>query len=360
MSKTIVVMAGGTGGHVFPALAVAKQLMDMGHRIVWIGTRQGLEAEVVPQAGIEIRWITISGLRGKGWVNWLVAPGRLVRAGYEAMRILRDIKPAVVLGLGGFVTGPGGVMARLLGIPLLIHEQNAVAGLTNRLLLPLAQCVMEAFPGTFNNPRKVIYTGNPVRKEIAALAPPELRFKQHQGPLRLLVIGGSLGASALNKIVPAAVALFPTGERPEVLHQAGKKHIAAAQSCYAQCQVQAQVVPFIEDMAQALGWCDLVICRAGALTIAELAAAGVGAILIPFPHAVDDHQTYNGQYLAEPHAAFLVQEAQLNADVLFRMMQKLGNRERLLAMASAARKLAKPDATFHVAQLCDSYAGGQH
>lgn len=353
--KPVVVMAGGTGGHVFPALAVALQLRAAGNPVVWMGTKSGLEAEVIPKQDIPVAWISISGLRGKGLFSWFVAPFKLIYACSQAFFALLKIRPSIVIGMGGFVTGPGGIMARLLGIPLLIHEQNAVAGLTNRILAKFANRVMEAFPGTFKG-RKVEYTGNPVRQEIAHITEPGQRFASRSGKIRLLVLGGSLGARALNRVLPEALAMLPEAQRPEVWHQAGKRNIEDAKEHYEKAKVEVRLLPFIDDMAEVLAWADLVVCRAGALTIAELAAAGIGAILVPFPYAVDDHQTFNAKYLADQHAAYIVQESQLNGELLSRMLAKLTqSRENLLELANVSRSLARADATDRVVNLCQEY-----
>ncbi|MGH8561955.1 MAG: undecaprenyldiphospho-muramoylpentapeptide beta-N-acetylglucosaminyltransferase, partial [Nevskiales bacterium] len=289
-------MAGGTGGHVFPALAVAERLRELGHRVVWMGTQAGLEARVVPAHGLPIEWITIAGVRGKGLLTLLLAPLELLRALLQAIGILRRYRPQVVIGLGGFVAGPGGFAAWLLGRPLIIHEQNAIAGLTNRLLARLARRVLEAFPDTFPVSGKRLTVGNPVRPEIAALPPPEQRLAGRSGAVRMLVLGGSLGALALNRGVPQALALLPPELRPDVRHQAGRT-LDEANKAYAAAGLDIQPEAFIEDMAAAYAWADLLVCRAGALTVAELAAAGLPALLIPFPHAVDDHQSANAHYL---------------------------------------------------------------
>lgn len=353
--KPVVVMAGGTGGHVFPALAVALQLREAGNPVIWMGTRHGLEAEVIPKQDIPVAWISISGLRGKGILSWFLAPFKLALACSQAFMALLRIRPSIVIGMGGFVTGPGGMMAKLLGIPLLIHEQNAIAGLTNRILAKVANQVMEAFPGTFQG-KKVEYTGNPVRADIAGIAEPNERFANRSGSIRLLVLGGSLGARALNKVLPEALAKLDKESRPEVWHQAGKRNIEDAKQNYSQAGVEVRLMPFIEDMAEVLAWADLVVCRAGALTVAELAATGVGSILIPFPYAVDDHQTHNAKYLADKHAAFIVQESQLDAELLSRMLIKLTqSREQLLELANIARSLARADATDRVVNLCEQY-----
>ncbi|MCH8929827.1 MAG: undecaprenyldiphospho-muramoylpentapeptide beta-N-acetylglucosaminyltransferase, partial [Proteobacteria bacterium] len=309
MSGPVMIMAGGTGGHVYPALAVARGLAAMGRDVVWLGTRRGLEGRVIPQQQIPIEWISVSGLRGKGVVNWLLAPFRLLRALFQALSILRKTRPSVVLGMGGFVSGPGGLAARLLGRRLVIHEQNAVAGLTNRSLARIADRVLEAFPGSFPNPghiRSGVETvGNPVRDEILSLAEPGRRMAGRSGSLRLLVLGGSQGALRLNTMTPLALAQIDGGQRPQVWHQAGARTLDQAKAAYRQHDIDARVEPFIEQMADAYGWADLVVCRAGALTVFELAAAGLAAVLIPFPSAVDDHQNLNANWLVRAGAAVL-------------------------------------------------------
>ncbi len=354
MVTRVLIMAGGTGGHVFPALAVAEELRARGVEVVWLGTRRGLEAQVVPPTGIPLEWVSIGGLRGKSALTWLWAPFRLLRATGQALAVILRRRPMAVLGMGGFVTGPGGFVTWLLRLPLVIHEQNAVAGFTNRLLAPLASRVLEAFPATFSN--KATHTGNPVRANIAQLPLPEQRFTARSGALRLLVLGGSLGARALNETLPPALAGMAM--RPEVWHQSGTKLIDEARAAYQSAGVSARVEPFIADMAEAYGWADLVVCRAGALTIAELAAAGVGAILVPYPHAVDDHQTRNAAHLAEAGAAQVIQQRELNAERLREMISGLDDRARLLAMAQAARAHAMPDATRVVADQCMEAAHG--
>jgi UDP-N-acetylglucosamine--N-acetylmuramyl-(pentapeptide) pyrophosphoryl-undecaprenol N-acetylglucosamine transferase len=351
--RPVLIMAGGTGGHVFPALAVAERLQAHGAPVTWIGTRRGLEATLVPKAGIPIEWVGVAGLRGKSLRQRLMTPIMLSQALWQAGAILRRLRPPVVLGMGGFVSGPGGVMARLLGIPLVVHEQNAIAGMTNRWLARIAWRVMEAFPGTFPPQRRAITVGNPVRASIAQLPPPAERFTGRQGSRRLLILGGSQGAQALNQLVPAALALLAEGERPEVWHQAGGQLHQAAETAYRDAGIAARLTPFIDDMAQAYGWADLVLCRAGALTIAELAASGVGAILVPFPFAVDDHQTANARFLERDGAALICQQAELTVERLAALLKELlADPDRLLRMAEAARCLAKIDAAEQVAQAC--------
>ena len=345
MSARVLVMAGGTGGHVFPALAVAEALRARGVEVVWMGTRLGLEARIVPAAGIPVEWITIGGLRGKALGTRLVAPFKVGLAVLQALRIVLRVKPAVVLGMGGYAAGPGGVAAWLARRPLVIHEQNAVAGTTNRILARLAKRVLAAFPGAFPDSVPAEVVGNPVRAAIAALPPPDARFAGRSGAPRLLVLGGSQGALALNEVVPQALARLPEALRPEVRHQAGRNTLDIARAAYANVGVAAEVTEFIDDMAEAYGWADLAICRAGALTVSELAAAGLPAVLVPFPAAVDDHQTLNGGYLVAAGAAVLVPEKHLAQGRLARVLAGLlGDRGRLLDMARRARGVARPQA----------------
>ncbi len=351
-------MAGGTGGHVFPALAVADWLRARGVEVVWMGTRHGMEARVVPEAGIPIEWIQVGGLRGKGLSGWLLAPLRLARALYQALAILMRQRPRAVLGMGGFVSGPGGVASWLMRVPLLIHEQNAIPGLTNRLLARLAKRVMEAFPGSFARSMGAVQTGNPVRREIAELPDPEQRTTSPAESLKLLVVGGSLGAVAINEVVPAAVAQMSAAHRPEIWHQAGQRNLEEARAAYGEAGVEARVEPFIDDMAAAYSWADVVLCRAGALTISELATAGVAALLVPYPHAVDDHQTANARWLVEAGGARLIPQPLLNASYLAEQLSQLQeNRAGLRAMAVAARQVAAVDATERVANACLEVAG---
>jgi UDP-N-acetylglucosamine--N-acetylmuramyl-(pentapeptide) pyrophosphoryl-undecaprenol N-acetylglucosamine transferase len=355
-ARPVLIMAGGTGGHVFPALALARLLRAQQREVIWLGTQRGLEARVVPADGFPIEWLSVGGLRGKGVLTLLAAPFNLVRALWQALAIVRRHRPAVVVGLGGFVTGPGGLAAWLLRRPLLIHEQNAVAGFTNRCLAPLAREVLTAFPAALAGRPRVRMIGNPVRQDIAALPEPAVRFAARSGAVRLLVVGGSLGARRLNEVVPQALALLaanPALPALQVRHQSGDKLIDMARAAYAQAGVAGEVSPFIGDMAEAFGWADLVICRAGALTIAELAAAGVGSILVPYPHAVDDHQTHNARYLVDVGAAQLFADHSLTAEVLAPVLAELvADRARLLAMANAARAVAKPDAGQAMLEAC--------
>ncbi len=352
--KTVLVMAGGTGGHVFPALAVADLLREQGVSVHWLGTRAGLEAEVVPQAGFAIDFISIKGLRGKGLTGWTLAPVRLLIAIYQAIGICLRIKPNVILGMGGFVTGPGGVAGRLLAKPLLIHEQNAIVGMTNRWLAKIADRVMEAFPATFKLSQKAVHTGNPVRKSIIGLDKPDIRFAKRSGPIRILVVGGSLGASALNECVPQAFALLDEPDYPEIWHQTGKKKLLDTEQRYRDLGIQAKLMEFVSDMDSAYAWADLVICRAGAMTISEISNVGLASILVPYPYAVDDHQTANAHYLTDAGAAILIQQVELDPERLSRELESLirSGRNRLLEMANKALDLAKPNATYDVAQQC--------
>jgi UDP-N-acetylglucosamine--N-acetylmuramyl-(pentapeptide) pyrophosphoryl-undecaprenol N-acetylglucosamine transferase len=357
-SRPVLIMAGGTGGHVFPALAVAAELTGLGVPVAWLGTDQGLEARVVPAAGYSLTPIRVSGLRGKGLLRVFFAPFMLGIALLQALRAFLRLRPLAVLGMGGFTAGPGGLVAWLLRRPLLIHEQNSVPGLTNRLLAPFARVVLEGFPGSMPASRQAVAVGNPVRAGIAALAAPETRFAGRSGTLRLLVIGGSLGAQALNQVVPRAIARLPAAVRPQVHHQTGEAQVAGVQQRYRELGCDARVEAFIEDMAEAYAWADLVVCRSGALTVAELAAAGVASILVPYPYATDDHQTGNARYLADAGAALLMPQATLSDEWLSGTLSRFtGHRETLLAMAHRARELARPDAARRVALLCLEAAG---
>ncbi len=349
--KTIVIMAGGTGGHIMPGLAVADELSRHGWKVVWMGNPDGMEARIVPEYGYEMAWVRFAALRGKGLLSKLLLPVNLLRGFCQAWRHFSRIRPDVALGMGGFVSFPGGMMAALRGIPLVVHEQNAIAGLANKVLSGVADRVLIGFPDAL---RRGVCVGNPVRRTIADLPAPALRYAEHEKAsgkkLHLLVIGGSLGAQALNETVPRALALLPENERPAVVHQAGEKHLPALRATYAAEQVEAHTVAFIDDMASAYAWADLVICRAGALTIAELAAAGVASVLVPFPHAVDDHQTANARFLALCGAAILLPQQELTVEKLS-LIRNL-TRPQLLEMAEKARKLARPDAALAVANAC--------
>ena len=352
-APVIAVMAGGTGGHVFPALAVAQRLSESGYRVIWIGNRSGMEATLVPKHGFEMAWVSFGGVRGKGLPPKLLLPFNLLVAFAQALGILLRLKPRAVIGFGGYISFPGGMMAALLGRPLVVHEQNAIAGLANKVLAKVADQAMTAFPDVL--PR-ADWCGNPVRREIVALPLPAARYAKRSGALQVLVIGGSLGALALNDTLPRALALLPPGERPQVTHQSGIKHIDALRAGYAAAGVQAATFAFIDDMASAYANADLVICRAGAMTVAEVACAGVAALFVPFPFAVDDHQTANARFLADKNAALLMQQSALTPDALAAQLRGL-TRERCLAMAAAARAFAKPDATADVAAACIALAG---
>lgn len=368
--RAILIMAGGTGGHVYPALAVADRLKAKGFSLCWLGTDRGLEARVVPEQGYPLARITVSGIRGKGPWRRLLAPPMLLIALWQALRVLRRVRPVAALGMGGFASGPGGVAAWLLRVPLLIHEQNAVAGLTNRLLAPLAVAVLAAFPAAFQGrfgrkngqkgrPRLIV-CGNPVRPAIAGLPGPAARFagRDPESP-RLLILGGSLGAKRLNETLPEALAALGADFALQIRHQCGPRHLAATRAAYQSRRLEAGISAFIEDMAGAYAWADLVVCRAGALTISELAAAGVGAVLIPFPHAVDDHQTENARHLTAAGAALLLPEAELDPARLATLLRTLfAAPERLRRMAGKARALARPEAAERVARRCAEAAHG--
>lgn len=345
MSKRIVIMAGGTGGHVFPALAVANYLMEQNWQLSWIGTRKGMESRVIPQNKIQIDWLSVNGLRGKGTLELFKMPWMLVKACLEARKILQQRQPDVVLGMGGFVAGPGGLMAKLMGIPLVIHEQNRIPGTTNRLLARMANKVLEAFPESFPVVKKAIFTGNPLRKEFMQVTNKLARNPSDK--LNILVIGGSLGAQRLNEVVPAALAMQ---EKVTVWHQTGTAMLEQVTEVYTDKAITAKVEPFIEDVVAAYTWADLVICRAGAMTISEVAAMEVPSILIPYPYAIDDHQTANAQYLVDAGAGILIPQEQLTVDLLATTIKQ--QITRLGDMAVAARQCAKLDATEKVAEQC--------
>jgi UDP-N-acetylglucosamine--N-acetylmuramyl-(pentapeptide) pyrophosphoryl-undecaprenol N-acetylglucosamine transferase len=356
--RPILVMAGGTGGHVYPALAVARALQQQSREVVWLGTHRGLESRIVPANNIEMEWVSVSGLRGKGAMAIILAPFRLIWALVQSIFVMARHRPAAVLGMGGFVSGPGGVAAWITRRPLVIHEQNAVSGLTNRLLARLARVVLQAFPGSFPASINAVTVGNPVRADIAALADPEMRFNAREGSIRLLVLGGSQGALALNKVVPAALAMLPEELRPVVRHQTGSLTIDAARTAYKERSLDVELLPYIEDMAEAYAWADLVVCRAGALTVAELSAAGLPAIFVPFPAAVDDHQTANARPMAEAGAATIVAETDLCDESLAGILKTwLNSRDELKSRATKARALAKPDALNRITEFCLEAAG---
>lgn len=355
--KKVLIMAGGTGGHVFPALATADCLQGDGVAVEWLGTAAGIEADVVPRAGIKLHCIDVKGLRGKGKLSLLLAPFKLLLALWQALMVLRRVRPDAVLGMGGFASGPGGMAAWLTGVPVVIHEQNACAGMTNKILSRVARRVLEAFGNAFPAGTQTEPVGNPVRGNILQLPEPQIRFDGRQGPIRLLVVGGSLGAKAINDLLPLVISHLPGNTGLEVWHQVGRRNIEEALTLYKELGLAdkpgIRVVPFIERMDEAYGWADLVLCRAGALTVSELSIAGVASVLVPFPHAVDDHQTGNARYLADAGAALLVQQRDLDADRLTEILtEQLNDRQQLLAMADNARKLARPEASRTVANVC--------
>lgn len=348
MPKTVMIAAGGTGGHVFPGLAVADSLRAAGWRVVWLGSRSGMEAGLVAGQRYDMATVEFSGVRGKGPLALLLLPLKLLLAFWQSARAILRHRPDVVLGMGGYMSFPGGMMAALLGRPLVIHEQNSVAGLANRVLATVADRALCGFPGTL---KRATHTGNPVRPDIAAIAAPEARYARRTGRLNILVVGGSLGARSLNEVVPKALALLPAATRPSVTHQSGTQHIDALRAAYAAAGVQASTPAFIEDMAGAYSRADLAVCRAGASTVAELAAAGLPSVLVPFPHAVDDHQTTNARFLSDAGAAVLVPQSELTPERLAAFLEGL-DRKRLLEMAVRARALGRPDATSAVARSC--------
>ncbi len=355
MGKRIVIMAGGTGGHVFPALAVAQELIEKGWQVSWLGTQKGLEGRVIPEQGIEIDWLSVAGVRGKGWVSKIKAALLLIKACSQALGILRKRKPDVVLGMGGFVAGPGGLMAKLLGIPLIIHEQNRVPGTTNRLLARMANKVLEAFPGSFNKKLNAEFTGNPLRKQFLVCAE---RKKEHQG-INILVVGGSQGAQILNEVVPDALAVLGSGavngNTAQIKHQTGAAMQKQVENRYKELGANVEVSAFIEDMVSAYQWADMVICRSGAMTVSEVAAAAVPAIFIPLPSAIDDHQTANARYLADAGAGLILMQKDLNATTLVEHIKKVV--KQLDVMSKAAKEYARLDATEIVAGVCMAEAG---
>ena len=359
--RTLMVMAGGTGGHVFPGLAVAHLMQAWGWKVVWLGNPAGMEATLVPKHGIPMEYVRFGGVRGKGLKTKLMLPLNLLRACTQSLSVLRRVKPDVVLGMGGYITFPAGLMTALSGRPLVLHEQNSIAGLANKVLAKLAKRVLVAFPNALPHGE---WTGNPIREELARAIAPKARYAQRSGPLNVLVVGGSLGAAALNEVVPRAVALLAPNERPRIVHQAGTKHIEALRENYAAAGLQTgggeqpdvELVPFIDDMTSAYAQADLVICRSGAMTVSEISAVGVAAFFVPFPYAVDDHQTTNAAFLADNGAALVVQQRDLSAEKLADWLRSQ-TRESLADMAERSRSLAKPDATEQVAQICATVAG---
>ncbi|WP_198266305.1 undecaprenyldiphospho-muramoylpentapeptide beta-N-acetylglucosaminyltransferase [sulfur-oxidizing endosymbiont of Gigantopelta aegis] len=368
---SILIMAGGTGGHIFPALATAEILRQRDVHVEWLGTRKGMEAKLVPAHDFAINFIDISGLRGKGIKTILLLPFKLLRAMYQTMQVYKKVQPDVVLGMGGFVTGPGGIVGWLTGRPLVLHEQNAIAGMTNKILLRFAKSVLAAFPGAFGDKANAVRViGNPVRKEITALATPEVRFENkssNKAGMNILIVGGSLGATALNEKIPEALIKIQNEGLLEqsafdsiyVRHQCGEKNVSETEKNYTELSsdtITVEVMPFIDDMAKNYAWADLIICRSGALTVSEIAAAGVASLLVPYPYAVDDHQTANAAYLADQGAAFLVQQDNLAIETLVDILMTL-DKKKLLSMAIKARELSIDNAAEVVADECMRLAG---
>ena len=358
-----MIMAGGTGGHVFPALAIAREFIDRKFEVLWLGTKQGIEAEIVPAEGnIDIRYLEIDGIRGQGIKRLIYAPFKITKAILQAIKFIKQSDPDLVLGMGGFVTGPGGVAAKISGKVLLVHEQNAIPGFTNKMLALIANWVMQAFPDSFSSSmllaeNKILTVGNPVRCDICNMIEPEVRFTDRVGSLRLLILGGSQGADGLNQLIPEALALMKPECRPLVWHQVGKKNIDKAKAYYRKAEIkvdemQNKVVAFIDDMAEAYAWADLVICRSGALTVSEIQQAGIGAVFIPFPYAVDDHQTKNAEILENVGGAIIAQQKDLTAEKLKLIYEDLADRKTLLAMARANKASAINDSTKQVVAQC--------
>ncbi|PUE42163.1 undecaprenyldiphospho-muramoylpentapeptide beta-N-acetylglucosaminyltransferase [Limnohabitans sp. Hippo3] len=350
--KCALVMAGGTGGHIFPGLAVAEALREAGWRVHWLGAPDSMESQLVPPRGFAFETVAFGGVRGKGFATLAFLPLKLLRAFWQSLQVVRRVQPDVVLGLGGYITFPGGMMASLWGKPLVLHEQNSVAGLANKVLAQVADRVFTAFPGVFKTGQ---WVGNPLRQAFTQQASPAERFAGRTGPLRVLVVGGSLGAKALNDIVPQALALMPEATRPQVIHQSGAKQIEALRANYAAAGVQAELTPFIDDTAAAFAQADLVICRAGASTVTELAAVGVAALFVPFPFAVDDHQTTNAQFLVASGGGWLVPQAELTAQNLVERLTAL-SRDTLQDVAQKAHAQKKTNATREVVMACEELA----
>jgi UDP-N-acetylglucosamine--N-acetylmuramyl-(pentapeptide) pyrophosphoryl-undecaprenol N-acetylglucosamine transferase len=351
--RCALVMAGGTGGHIFPGLAVAEALRGRGWRVHWLGAPGSMESELVPKRGIPLETINFGGVRGKGPVTLALLPVRILRAFWQSIQVVRRVKPQVVVGLGGYITFPGGMMSVLLGKPLVLHEQNSVAGMANKVLAGVADRVYTAFPNVMP---KGEWIGNPLREAFLNQPPPAERFAGRSGPLKVLVVGGSLGAKGLNDIVPKALALLPEGERPHMLHQSGARQIDELRANYGAAGVQAELTPFIDDTASAYAEADLVICRSGASTVTELAAVGAAALFVPFPFAVDDHQTTNAKFLVDAGAGWLVQQKDLTPAMLADFLKNT-SREALLQRALAAKKMQKTEATSDIVAACEELAG---
>jgi len=365
-SPRILLMAGGTGGHIFPALAVAELLSEQGWKTHWLGSENGMEVTLVPKHGIDLSVLSIAGIRGKGLITRMISPLYILRAVWQAVKVINKFRPDVVLGMGGFASGPGGIAAWLLRRPLCIHEQNAIPGVTNRVLSKLARYSLQAFPGAFTKADAV--TGNPVRKSICDLQQPEVRFSEHQGAIRLLILGGSRGAAIFNELLPEALLSLHGNVELNVWHQTGANNRGIVVERYSERQLiqsssenwQLKIDEFIDNMDAAYQWADIVICRSGALTVSELAAAGLGALFVPFPYAVDDHQTANAQYLVSADAAEIIQQSELDALSLANRIRHLANRKQCLQMAINARLQGKPEATKEVADFCVKAAGFKH
>jgi UDP-N-acetylglucosamine--N-acetylmuramyl-(pentapeptide) pyrophosphoryl-undecaprenol N-acetylglucosamine transferase len=359
MSATVMITTGGTGGHVFPGLAVAAKLVARGCGVFWLGTREGMEAKLVPQHGVDFESLSFRGIRGKGLRTLLLGPYALAGACMQSLRVIRRRRPNVVLGLGGFASFPGALMGVASGRPLIVHDANAVAGLANRILAHGADRILLGFPGALKGARSrpVAWVGNPLRDEIVAVAPPAVRFAERAGPLRLLVVGGSLGAAALNDALPRSLALLPADQRPITVHQAGERHIGQLRAAYAKAKVAAECVPFIDDMAGRYAWADVVVCRGGALTVAELAAVGLGAIIVPLPGAIADEQSANARFLLDAGAAIVLPQADLLAPTapLAEILGRL-TRAEALTMAQNAHRVGKRDAADRVADACIAVA----
>lgn len=355
-NRPILIMAGGTGGHVYPALAVADYLREAGVPVMWLGTSEGIESRVVTVNGYELVTVTVSGIRGKGVMTFALAPFMIIKAIYQSLRIIIRIKPAAVLGMGGYVSGPGGIATFLAMRPLLIHEQNSVAGLTNRLLAPFAKVIMQGFPNAFKGKKNTVVTGNPVRNELRNITKPELRYSQRdEKKLKLLVLGGSQGARVLNETIPEAINHLPPETKLEVIHQCGKGHIEKTQALYSGLNEKhnIKVLPFIDDMLEVYTWADLVVCRSGAMTIAEICVVGLASILVPFRFAVDDHQTSNGKYLYDSGGALMISELDCSHKHLARLIDNFyKNPSALKEMACKSRMLAEPEAAENVGRVC--------
>jgi UDP-N-acetylglucosamine--N-acetylmuramyl-(pentapeptide) pyrophosphoryl-undecaprenol N-acetylglucosamine transferase len=359
MSATVMITTGGTGGHVFPGLAVAAKLIARGCRVFWLGTRDGMEARLVPEHGVDFEPVSFRGVRGKGLRTLVLGPFALLGACIESVRVIRRRRPNVVLGFGGFASFPGALMGVASGKPLIVHDANAVAGLANRILAYGADCVLLGFPDAIRGKSAhATWVGNPLRDEIVALPAPAARFADRSGPLRVLVVGGSLGAAAINDALPAALAAIAATARPQVVHQAGARHIEHVRQAYADAGVDAECVPFIDDMAARYAWADLVVCRGGALTIAELAAAGLGAIVVPLPGAIADEQTANARFLLDAGAAIVMTQPELlGRDKPLAGVLRALRRADALTMAINAHRVGKRDAADRVADACIALAG---